>query len=244
MTRPMKEKLRNYFKAMPPIFTCATALNPYVNVAGVEFLIEKITNNLDLEKEDVHFSTNAKADFNRYLSNMFDVYLSRYESKVDAAISNDDKKDTMVSFYNMLRKNNIKIARGELERYITTNFISNVSRQDFENFDILAWWKDNEFRFPTLATMARDLLTVQASTVALESAFSFSGRTISLRRTRLDPTLVEMCICLKDHLDATDRIQHTSNLEGEMSMETDIQGEEDEELDYDEEPNNSSDDEM
>lgn len=243
MIRPMKEKLQNYFKAMPPIFTCAAALNPYVNVAGVEFLIEKTAQNLELEKEDIHFSSNAKADFNRHLSDMFNVYFSRYESLVDTALRNDDKKDTMVSFYNELRKNSLKISRGELERYTTRNFISNVSQQDFENLDILAWWKENEFQFPILATMARDVLTVQASTVALESAFSFSGRTLSLRRSRLGPTSVEMCICLKDHLDATERTQHISNLEGEMCMETNTREEEDEELDYDDELSNSSDDE-
>nr|GEU96012.1 reverse transcriptase domain-containing protein [Tanacetum cinerariifolium] len=61
--------------------------------------------------------------------------------------------------------------------------------------------------------MARDLLSVQASTVALEFVFSLSGRVLSIRRTRLTPASLEMCICLKDHLDAQERIQHTSNLE-------------------------------
>ncbi|GJR03564.1 ribonuclease H-like domain-containing protein [Tanacetum coccineum] len=62
--------------------------------------------------------------------------------------------------------------------------------------------------------MARDLLSVQASTVASESAFSLSGRVLSIRRTRLTPASLEMCICLKDHLDAQELKQHTSNLEG------------------------------
>nr|GFC09306.1 zinc finger BED domain-containing protein RICESLEEPER 2 [Tanacetum cinerariifolium] len=37
----------------------------------------------------------------------------------------------------------------------------------------------------------------------------------SIRRTRLTPTSLEMCICLKDHLDAQERILHISNLEGD-----------------------------
>ena len=49
--------------------------------------------------------------------------------------------------------------------------------------------------------------------VASESAFSVSGRVISARRTKLTPTSVEMCICLKDHLDAAERIQHVTTLE-------------------------------
>ncbi|GJX07974.1 zinc finger BED domain-containing protein RICESLEEPER 2 [Tanacetum coccineum] len=62
--------------------------------------------------------------------------------------------------------------------------------------------------------MARDLLTVQASTVAFESAFSISGRIISERRSRLTPESVEVCVCLKDYLDGVDRVQHETSLEG------------------------------
>ncbi|GJT00023.1 zinc finger BED domain-containing protein RICESLEEPER 2 [Tanacetum coccineum] len=50
--------------------------------------------------------------------------------------------------------------------------------EEFTKFDILAWWKGRKTQFPVLATMARDLLSVQASAVASESAFSTSGRTI------------------------------------------------------------------
>nr|GEW03712.1 zinc finger, BED-type, phospholipase-like, homeodomain-like protein [Tanacetum cinerariifolium] len=49
---------------------------------------------------------------------------------------------------------------------------------------------------------------------ASESAFLLSGRVLSIRRTRLTPASLEMCICLKDHLEAQERIQHTLNLKG------------------------------
>ncbi|KAE8729565.1 GEM-like protein 7 [Hibiscus syriacus] len=70
-----------------------------------------------------------------------------------------------------------------------------------------------EAQFPILAAMARDLLTVQASTVASESAFSVSGMVISQRRSRLSPESVEVCICLKDYLDGAARKQHITTLE-------------------------------
>ncbi|KAK1441295.1 hypothetical protein QVD17_07142 [Tagetes erecta] len=62
-----------------------------------------------------------------------------------------------------------------------------------------------------------------------ESAFSTSGRVISLRRTRLSPEAVEMCICLKDHLDAIDRKQHLTSLEDDIEPEAKIHDEEVEE---------------
>ena len=33
-------------------------------------------------------------------------------------------------------------------------------------FDILSFWKGSEFRFPDVATMARDILSIPISTVA------------------------------------------------------------------------------
>nr|GFA34683.1 zinc finger BED domain-containing protein RICESLEEPER 2 [Tanacetum cinerariifolium] len=90
-----------------------------------------------------------------------------------------------------------------------------MEQEEFNAFDILSWWKERQSQFPVLSIMTRDLLSVQASTVASESVFSLSGRVLSIRRTRLTPASLEMCICLKDHLDAQERIQHISNLEGD-----------------------------
>ena len=70
--------------------------------------------------------------------------------------------------------------------------------------------------------MARDLLSVQDSTVTSEFAFSFSGRVLSIRRTRLTPSSMETCICLKDYLDAAQSIQHETTLEDEVAIEEPI----------------------
>jgi hypothetical protein len=40
------------------------------------------------------------------------------------------------------------------------------------NADVLEFWKANTFSFPSLAAMAKDYLTVQASSVPAERAFS------------------------------------------------------------------------
>ncbi|GKC04090.1 zinc finger BED domain-containing protein RICESLEEPER 2-like protein [Tanacetum coccineum] len=52
--------------------------------------------------------------------------------------------------------------------------------------------------------------------VASESEFSTSGRVLSIRRTRLTPASLEMCMCLTDHLDAKERKQDASS-EGTLS---------------------------
>ncbi|GJW85177.1 zinc finger BED domain-containing protein RICESLEEPER 3 [Tanacetum coccineum] len=86
--------------------------------------------------------------------------------------------------------------------------------------------KAKKTMFPVLSRMARDVLGVQATSVASESAFSTSGRVLSNRRTRLTPASLEMCMCLKDHLDTTDRIQHVSSLENTLGFEEGIYDEE------------------
>nr|GFC10658.1 zinc finger BED domain-containing protein RICESLEEPER 2 [Tanacetum cinerariifolium] len=70
--------------------------------------------------------------------------------------------------------------------------------------------------------MAMDILSVQATSVASESAFSTSGRVLSIRRTRLTLASLEMCMCLKDHLDAQERKQEKSTLETPVDFEEEI----------------------
>lgn len=70
-----------------------------------------------------------------------------------------------------------------------------------------------------MAAMARDILTVQASTVASESTFSFSGRILNERRSRLSPQSLKNCICYKDHSDAERRLQDVISVEDSSSSE-------------------------
>nr|GEW68171.1 zinc knuckle CX2CX4HX4C [Tanacetum cinerariifolium] len=63
-----------------------------------------------------------------------------------------------------------------------------------------------------------DLLASKAS----EFAFSTSGKVLSIRRTRLTPAFLEMCMCLKDHLDAQERKQDKFTLETPVDFEEEI----------------------
>ncbi|CAO2036684.1 unnamed protein product, partial [Urochloa humidicola] len=46
--------------------------------------------------------------------------------------------------------------------------------------------------------IVRDVMAIQVSTVASESAFSAAGRVVDPYRNRLDPDIVEALICTKD----------------------------------------------
>jgi len=62
------------------------------------------------------------------------------------------------------------------------------------NFDILNWWKVNSTKFPILAQIARDILSIPIPTVALESAFTIRGRVLDPSRSSLAPRTVEALI--------------------------------------------------
>jgi hypothetical protein len=81
----------------------------------------------------------------------------------------------------------------ELEMYLAK---PTVPRSN--SFDILAWWKSNSTEYPTRSRMARDVLAIQASIVASESAFSTGRKIISEFRSRLSSKTVEALICVQD----------------------------------------------
>ncbi|GKA25363.1 zinc finger BED domain-containing protein RICESLEEPER 2 [Tanacetum coccineum] len=134
----------------------------------------------------------------------------------------------MTWLLNRLKEHKNKKARSDLslsseyERYVHSDFVTHLQTTEFATFDVLGFWKANETMFPVLSRMAMNILSVQATSVAFESAFSTSGRVLSIRRTRLTPASLEMCMCLKDHLDPQERKQDKSTLETPVDFEEEI----------------------
>lgn len=52
-------------------------------------------------------------------------------------------------------------------------------------FEALEWWKVNNLKYYILSVMARDILVVPISTIALESTFNDGGRVINPYRASL-----------------------------------------------------------
>lgn len=63
------------------------------------------------------------------------------------------------------------------------------------NFDILNWRKVNSTKFPILAQIARGVLAILITTVALESAFSTRGRVLDPFRSSLALKTVVASVC-------------------------------------------------
>ena len=69
-----------------------------------------------------------------------------------------------------------------------------------DHFDILKWWKEFGNKYKIVQQIAKDVLAVQVSTVASESAFSTGGRILDPFRSSLSPRMVEALICTKNWL--------------------------------------------
>ncbi|RAL40030.1 hypothetical protein DM860_008170 [Cuscuta australis] len=93
------------------------------------------------------------------------------------------------------------------------------------DFDVLGWWKRNENMFPCLSMLARQVLSVPVSTVAVEREFSASGNILTDYRSCLSAESLETLVCNQDWLLARRRAQESSyQLESEHYMNATTDG--------------------
>jgi hypothetical protein len=71
------------------------------------------------------------------------------------------------------------------------------SKDRLGEMTVVQWWGINSPRYPVWASLARDFLSIMATSVSSERAFSSAGITISKRRNRLKADIVEALQCLK-----------------------------------------------
>lgn len=70
------------------------------------------------------------------------------------------------------------------------------SKRCNKNVNILEWWKLNEKEYPTLARMARDLLSITATSVPAERLFSRAKLVITPTRNALNDKSIRVLMCL------------------------------------------------
>ena len=92
----------------------------------------------------------------------------------------------------------------ELDSYLTSNTVlddyNKINNEHGVEFDLLKFWKVQHDTFPKLAMLAQFIFPIPASSVASESNFSKSGRTVNDRRTQLDADTVNSLMFLHSNL--------------------------------------------
>ena len=80
------------------------------------------------------------------------------------------------------------------------------------DYDVLGWWRRNNAKYLVLAELAKDVLSIQVSFVASESAFSTSGRILDPFQSCLSQHLVESLVCTQQWLRNTIHEEKLVNL--------------------------------
>lgn len=64
--------------------------------------------------------------------------------------------------------------------------------------DRFIWWKTNDHRHPHIDILARDILSIQTSSVTSEEVFSEAGRVMTARRGRLSDDSISSWMLVRE----------------------------------------------
>lgn len=101
---------------------------------------------------------------------------------VFANLIDDSQKDT--------QSRSKSEAELEMRRYIEFPVSTDT------DFNVLDWWNMHKSLFPRLFKIFCDLATISATSASIERLFSHSGNTLTPKRNRLDPHVLEEIVFL------------------------------------------------
>jgi hypothetical protein len=204
MAFSMRQKFDKYCEMNNVALAVGAFLDPRYKHWMVELYISKM---YDIDKAELETLV-----FMNVINELFTYYSSVITAKSTTKTSKgaSSKESEFVPHKNTLvDEDDYEVDLDEL--YATTSNDKKVSELDLymsedlvkvndneATFDVLSWWKGQITNFPILSTLARDVLSMQISTVASESAFSSGGRIVDAFRSRLKPEIIETLVCCKD----------------------------------------------
>ncbi|KAL6531182.1 hypothetical protein OROHE_014251 [Orobanche hederae] len=225
--KEMREKLIKYFAYIPPVFLVAKLLDPQVRE---ESLLKLLTlyytalfpnpianftppNPSDLVQIAKHslsalyreYACNYSGSFDLGTGSSSPVHIpsSSSISSFGFAIPNLGESNAYQEDLSQKRTRYQSNAYQELEKYLTTFDLGALERGPDGNNNLLKWWAKRFTIFHVVATIAKVILAVPASTVSVEQAFSVGGYILDERRSRLTPQNIEAQALLNDWVKAS-----------------------------------------
>ncbi|CAD5318498.1 unnamed protein product [Arabidopsis thaliana] len=112
------------------------------------------------------------------------------------------------SYDEMVKENGVVDSKDELDIYLKDE-VENPKTLLGTEWDVLSWWRLNCHKFLVLSEIAKDVLAMQVSSVASESAFITSGRIIPPHRSCLTHYMVEVLMCTEQWIKQDIKISET-----------------------------------
>jgi len=133
------------------------------------------------------------------MSNVRKTFEDKYKNYIttsSTAVLIEEEESSSRSYF----RKKLKVSRNANN---TTDILNNYLNSPADDVDALLWYKAREAdpKYNALTLMAKDYLSIQATSVPSEQAFSIAKNTINPARNKLNPEKASACICLKSWID-------------------------------------------
>lgn len=155
----MIEKFEKYWTTIHGILAIATILDPRFKMKLIEFYFPQIygdKSSTEIEKvRELCLDLVKEYSLNQDKRSDQSASFSHHDKNI---VDDLDDYDLFVT-----STTNVDTFKSEIEHYLEEAVLPRTS-----DFDILAWWKNNGLKYPTLQSIAKDVLAIPVTTVASE----------------------------------------------------------------------------
>ncbi|XP_074266880.1 zinc finger BED domain-containing protein RICESLEEPER 2-like [Silene latifolia] len=198
----MKQRFDKYWGECNLLMALGAILDPRYELRGLEYVFEYAA--------EFETSREGASEEN-----------SRSSASGSGVTSNDiDDEFGCYDVFNYLRSSSDSLTeKYELDIYIDEGTYRCQGQGESLKFDVLKWWSSETLKYRILSKMARDVLSVPITTVALEATFSAGGRVIDPYRASLAPETAEVLLCAGDWCRALHGVKKKQKVTKEESVD-------------------------
>jgi hypothetical protein len=106
--------------------------------------------------------------------------------------SETEKGFNFEEFFNDIDGFGCELQKSDVEAYLEEKCVSN-----YEDFDVLRWWKDRAHQYPVMARVARDFLSIPCASVSVERMFNLGCDQIGLRRHNMSSDSLQQVMVIQ-----------------------------------------------
>ncbi|XP_073158102.1 zinc finger BED domain-containing protein DAYSLEEPER-like [Henckelia pumila] len=205
LSKPLLETFSRYWEDCYLVLAIAVVMDPRFKMQLVKFNFSRIygadaENWIKIVDEGLHelylesvlLCLPARTTF---LEEGNDTLLKMEAPQEDNPLSNgDDFPDIDITYLSDVM-GGAQHLKSELDQYLEESVLPRV-----QGFDVLGWWNVNRTKYPTLAKMASDVLSIPFSTVPPDSVFDTGDRKIGGHHSSLQPSTLQALVCARDWL--------------------------------------------